>query len=62
MGQELWLQENKLLAIIELSVQFVARSGMEEAVSSGMLSGRPHGAAVSIFLGLQNCINVYAFY
>ena len=42
-GQELWLQESKLSVMSELGVQYVAHSGMEEAVSSGMLSGRPYG-------------------
>ena len=43
MGQELWLQEKQLAIMSDLGVQFVARSGMEEAVSSGILSGRPYG-------------------
>ena len=43
MGQELWLQEKQLSVMSDLGVQFVARSGMEEAVSSGILAGRPYG-------------------
>ena len=43
MGQELWLQEKQLSVMNELGVQFVARSGMEEAVSSGIHGGRPYG-------------------
>ena len=42
-GQELWLQEKQLSQMTDLGVQFVARSGMEEAVGSGMLKGRPFG-------------------
>ena len=43
MGQELWLQEKHLSLMSDMGVQYVARSGMESAVSSGMLIGRPHG-------------------
>ena len=42
-GQELWLSEKQLPMLKELETQFVARSGMENAVSSGILSGRPFG-------------------
>ena len=42
-GQELWLQEKQLSQMTALGVQFVARSGMEDAVSSGILKGRPYG-------------------
>ena len=42
-AQELWLPENRLTNMSELGVQFVARSGMEDAYSSGIYSGRPHG-------------------
>ena len=42
-AQELWLPENRLSQLCSLGVQFVARSGMEEAVSSGIMRGRPHG-------------------
>ena len=43
LGQELWLSENHLHKLTSLGVQFVARSGMEEAVTSGILRGRPFG-------------------
>ena len=43
MGQELWLSECQLKNLSDLGVQFVARSGMENAVSSGILRGRPFG-------------------
>ena len=43
MGQELWLMESQLSVMKELGVQFVARSGMENATSSGFLKGRPFG-------------------
>ena len=43
MGQELWLSEYQLKNLSDLGVQFVARSGMENAVSSGILRGRPFG-------------------
>ena len=42
-GQELWLTEKQLPLLHQLDTQFTARSGMEEAVSSGVLRGRPHG-------------------
>ena len=43
LGQELWLSEKQLSNLSSLGVQFVARSGMEEAISSGILRGRPFG-------------------
>ena len=43
MAQELWLPENRLSQLTSLGVQFVARSGMEDAVSSGIMRGRPYG-------------------
>lgn len=43
MAQELWLPESRLNQLNELGVNFVARSGMESAVSSGILRGRPFG-------------------
>ena len=43
MAQELWLTEKQLTQLHQLGTQFVARSGMEEAVSSGVLRGRPFG-------------------
>ena len=45
MGQELWLMERQLPLLAELGVQFAARSGMENAVSSGVHSGRPFGGS-----------------
>ena len=42
-GQELWLQEKQLTKLTDLGVQFVARSGMEDAVTNGILNGRPFG-------------------
>ena len=41
--QEHWLSESKLQQLQKLDVQFVARSGMEDAVSSGIYRGRPFG-------------------
>ena len=43
MGQELWLSEKQLPQMQQLNTQFVARSGMEQAVSAGLLRGRPFG-------------------
>ena len=43
MAQELWLTEQQLPLLHQLGTQFVARSGMEESVSSGVFRGRPHG-------------------
>ena len=43
MGQELWLTEKQLPVLQQLGTQFVARSGMEDAVASGILRGRPFG-------------------
>ena len=43
MGQELWLTEKQLPCMQQLGTQFIARSGMEDAVSSGILRGRPFG-------------------
>ena len=43
MGQELWLTEQQLPSMNSLGAQFVARSGMESAISSGILRGRPFG-------------------
>ena len=42
-GQELWLPEKRLSDLSQLGVQFVARSGMEDSISSGIYNGRPHG-------------------
>ena len=43
MAQELWLTEKQIPILQELGVQFFARSGMEDAVSSGVMRGRPFG-------------------
>ena len=43
MSQELWLSEQQLPQLQQLGVQHVARSGMEEEISSGILKGRPFG-------------------
>ena len=43
MAQELWLSEKQLPTLQQLGTQFVARSGMEDAVSSGIMVGRPFG-------------------
>ena len=42
-SQEIWLPENRLSELCDLGVQFVAHSGMENAVSSGIMRGRPYG-------------------
>ena len=43
LGQELWLPEKRLTDLSQLGVQFVARSGMEDAMAQGIYGGRPHG-------------------
>ena len=43
MLQEHWLSEHQLQQLQQLGVQFVARSGMEEAVTTGVYRGRPFG-------------------
>ena len=43
MAQELWLSEQQLPQLQKLDAQYVARSGMEDAISSGILKGRPFG-------------------
>lgn len=43
MAQELWLTEQQIPTLQQLGTQFVARSGMEDAVASGILRGRPFG-------------------
>ena len=43
MGQEHWLTNKQLSQLNQLNATFIARSGMEEAVSSGVLRGRPFG-------------------
>ena len=43
MGQELWLSEQQLSSMSSIGTQFVARSSMEDAISTGILRGRPFG-------------------
>ena len=43
LSQELWLPENRLTELSNLGVQYVAQSGMEDAMSRGIYAGRPHG-------------------
>ena len=43
LGQEHWLSEKNLSEFSSLGVQFVARSGMEDAISTGIYRGRPFG-------------------
>ena len=43
MGQELWLSEHQLSSLAYLDAQYVAQSGMEDAMASGVLRGRPYG-------------------
>ena len=43
MIQEHWLGEQQLHQLQQLGVQFVARSGMEDALSAGIYRGRPFG-------------------
>ena len=43
MSQELWLSEKQLPTLQQLGTQFVARSGMEDSVSKGIMLGRPFG-------------------
>ena len=43
MSQELWLSEKQLPTLQQLGTQFVARSGMEDSVSNGIMVGRPFG-------------------
>ena len=43
MAQELWLQERHLCQLQSLGTSFIARSGMEDAISTGVLRGRPFG-------------------
>ena len=42
-AQELWLPESRLSQLQDLGVHFVGRSGMENALSNGIMRGRPHG-------------------
>ena len=43
MAQEHWLPEQQLPLLQKTGSQFVARSGMEDALSRGILTGRPYG-------------------
>ena len=43
MAQEHWLSEQQLPLLQKTGSQFVARSGMEDALSRGILTGRPYG-------------------
>ena len=43
MAQELWLSNKQLSQLKYLDAQFIASSGMEDAVSSGVMRGRPFG-------------------
>ena len=42
-AQELWLTEKQIPSMQQLNTAFIARSGMEDAVSAGILRGRPYG-------------------
>ena len=42
-NQEHWLTEKQIPLMKQLDSQFICRSGMEDAVSSGILRGRPFG-------------------
>ena len=54
MAQELWLSERQIPQMHQLGVQFVARSGMEEAASSGVFRGRPFGGVSIAWSGDLN--------
>ena len=43
LGQELWLSERQLHQMDNMNVEYVAHSGMEDALSAGVLKGRPFG-------------------
>ena len=43
MIQEHWLSEQQIPKLQQLDAQFVARSGMEDAISKGIYPGRPFG-------------------
>ena len=43
LGQETWLSEKQFSSMKSLGCQYVARSAMEDALSSGILRGRPFG-------------------
>ena len=55
--QEHWLSESQLHKLQQVDAQFVARSGMEDAVSSGIYRGRPFGGvAICWSSGLSHLI------
>ena len=57
MAQEHWLSEKRLTDLHDLGVQFAARSGMEDALSSGILRGRPFGGvSIAWSQGLDHVI------
>ena len=43
LGQEHWLSDQQLPQLQQIGAQFVARSGMEEAISNRIFPGRPYG-------------------
>ena len=43
MAQELWLTEQQLPQLHKLGTQYVAQSGMQDAISNGIFRGRPYG-------------------
>ena len=43
LGQELWLSEHQLHQMNDMNCEYVTRSGMEDALSAGVLRGRPFG-------------------
>ena len=51
--QEHWLSERQLEKLHDLNTQFVARSGMEESLASGIYRGRPFGGVAP---ALNHCI------
>ena len=58
MLQEHWLSEQQLLRMQHLGVQYVARSGMEDAISSGVYRGRPFGGvAICWSQDLNHCFS-----
>ena len=64
MAQELWLTEQQLPLLHQLGMQFFARSGMEESVSSGVFRGRPHrGVSMGQFKRVVSIIDSsFVFY
>ena len=63
LGQELWLSEKHLTVLQQLGTQYVARSGMEEAVANGILQGRPFGGVcITWSPGLNHAIRPLSNY